>query len=271
MARSYAKILVSVWDEDSDFDDLSMQAQWLYWVLCSHPLLSPAGVLPLQPRKWAKRANDAIVDGILDALAELVAARKLIVDDDTEEVLVRTFVRHDGGARNPNIHKAIVSAIGRIESRRLREAATAELARATTKDQDTRSDEHRPEDHPSDPPEPPDERDTESTCHLHLPPDACDPSSTYGSKSDQTLPNEEEDDPRVAPAVEAIVNQRLNGRALGEKPAYRTATEANVRSDHLVELRRLAAKYPTAPADVLAASAQGDKHSLTHYAEGTPA
>lgn len=272
MARSYAKILVSVWDEDSDFDHLTMQAQWLYWVLCSHPLLSPAGVLPLQPRKWAKRAPDAIQDAILDALTELVQARKVIVDDDTEEVLVRTFVRHDGGARNPNIHKAIVAAIGRIESRRLREAVTLELTRATENQQRERSDERPPEDHPSDPPEDHHERDTESTYHLTPTPDpsdlaSCDPSSADGFKSANPLPDEieEPEDIRIRIALNAIVAQRINGSPKGDKPAYRRAVEADVRSDHLAELKRIAWEWPDAPPDVLAASAQGDNHSLAHY------
>lgn len=127
MARSYFKLLLSTWDPTSDFPDLSTGAQWLYWVLGSHPLLSPAGVLPIQERKWARRATDATLQTVEDALQELVGKGLILVDHDTEEALIRTFIRHDGGARNTNIGKAIAAAITRIESDRLRAVAQFEF------------------------------------------------------------------------------------------------------------------------------------------------
>lgn len=189
MARSFAKIMLSTWDENSDFETLSMEAQWLYWVLLSHPLLSPAGVLPLQPRKWARRASNGDRDAVEDALRELVGKAKIVVDDDTEEVLIRTFIRHDGGAKNPNIHKAIVAAVGRIESPKLRDIAAASLAAASRKDQRTDPDgdrtERRPGDHDEHQSGDDPGRHPESTwslepgaCHLEPEPANCEPSSS---------------------------------------------------------------------------------------------
>jgi hypothetical protein len=272
MARTYAKILLSIWDDESDFDELPMDAQWLYWVLLSHPLLSPAGVLPLQPRKWAKRAPETIADTITNALAKLVEARKVVVDEDTEEVWIRTFIRHDGGARNPNIHKAIAGGVARIESRQLRDLATVALARASQKDQRPDPDEHHPPDRPEDPDEEDAGRHPEPTYDLDpstydLQPASCDPSSADGFNSEHTLPDDEPEDIRIKAAINAIVTARINGSPKGDKPAYKRAVTANVTEDHLAELQRLANKYPTAPADVLAACAQGDKHSLAHYPE----
>ena len=132
MARTYAKSFVSMWDPDSDFLDLPSDAQWLYWVLFSHHLLSPAGVLPLQPRKWATRAKDMTPKRITAALRTLVARRYVLTDDDTVECLVRTFIRHDQGWRTPNIRKSIETSIGRIESEPLRVAARHELTLALT-------------------------------------------------------------------------------------------------------------------------------------------
>lgn len=134
MSRSYAKLFVSVWDSGSDFLDLDTDSQWLYWMLLSHPLLSPAGVLPLQPRKWAKRARGMTERRVLRALNELAGNHKVVVDDDTEEVLIRTFIRHDNGWRTPNVRKSIETSLQRIESGPLRREATLELTHAVTLD-----------------------------------------------------------------------------------------------------------------------------------------
>jgi len=132
MARSYAKLYLSVWDNGGDFLDLTADAQWLYWVLISHPLLTPAGTLPLQPRKWVRRAKGMTYKRIQSALSELVDNNKILVDEDTEELLIRTYIRYDRGWRTPNIRKSIEASISRIESDALRDAATHELTHAET-------------------------------------------------------------------------------------------------------------------------------------------
>lgn len=130
MARRYAKLYTSVWDVTDDFRTLSGDAQRLYFALMSQPHLTPAGVLPLQPRKWATLAADTTPRQIVKALDELVAASKVIVDRDTEEAFIRAFIRRDEGTRMPNAVKSIVRAIATIESQRLREQAEEELAKA---------------------------------------------------------------------------------------------------------------------------------------------
>lgn len=128
MTRSFAKMYVSVWDVGSDFYDLSADAQWLYWTLLGHPLLSPAGVLPLQPRKWAKRARGMTERRVHAALRELSdTGQKVLTDDDTEELAIRTFLQNDKGFRTPNVLKSIHASIMSIESHALRQAATDSL------------------------------------------------------------------------------------------------------------------------------------------------
>jgi hypothetical protein len=130
MARTYAKSYVSMWDAESDFLSLTADAQWLYQALYSHPLLSPAGVLPHQPRKWARKARDMTPKRIAAAVDLLTVERYLLLDEDTEECMVRTFIRHDQGWRTPNIRKSIETSISRIESEALRVSATLELTHA---------------------------------------------------------------------------------------------------------------------------------------------
>ena len=130
MPRTYAKSLTAIWDPGNDFRDLTEGAQRLYWLMYSHPQLSAAGVLPLQPRQWARFASDTTPKKIERYLASLVETRKVLVDDDTDEALVRAFIRTDGGTTSPNGRTAITRAIDSIESKTLRQAAKDELTRA---------------------------------------------------------------------------------------------------------------------------------------------
>ncbi len=133
MARSYARLLVSLWT-DSDFRALKASPQRLYMALLSNPKLSTAGCLPWQVNKWANLAADLTAQQVTDDLNALAAGRFILCDAITEEVLIRSFIRHDGGVRNPNLLKSIESAIVAIESPRLRATATAELAKAQRTD-----------------------------------------------------------------------------------------------------------------------------------------
>lgn len=147
MARSYAKVLLTMWEEEDDFRLLPSGAQRLYIVMLSHAALSPCGLLPLQLRRWARLAPDTTPADMRVALDHLIESHKVLVDEDTEEVFIRTFVRHDGGYRTPNIHRAIQSAIQRIESHPLRRAAWLELSRLEESPQVTSLDETLDETH----------------------------------------------------------------------------------------------------------------------------
>jgi hypothetical protein len=94
MARSHARISVAVWG-DPDYATLTIRAQWLYAHLLAHPRLSLVGTIDLSERRWARLAADAAPEDIEAALSELEAARMLLIDWDTEEVMVRTFTSHD--------------------------------------------------------------------------------------------------------------------------------------------------------------------------------
>jgi hypothetical protein len=231
MPRTFAKLYLSVWD-DPDFLALSADAQRLYLVLFSHKKLSLAGVLPLQPRQWAKTARDALPETVEEALRELVEARFVVVDEDTEEALVRTFVRHDGGATNSNVHKAIRCAIDRVASKRLRATIEYQLALARGEEPQHPDPSEAPSEHPSehpseapteapsvDPSEAPTEAPTERvtsrvtsllpTTNYQLPP--------------SRRPNSSPDPPPPRPVVEAV------GTAEGERqrnPVFDALVEA---------------------------------------------
>lgn len=128
MARGHGRILTSVW-EDDDFLDLTQEQQRLYLFLISQPNLNHAGLLPLTLRRWARKAAGLTPSELDKHLASLHAERFIVVDDDTEELLIRSFVRNDGVWKQPKVMGAMVSGAMEISSRHLRRALVEEMDR----------------------------------------------------------------------------------------------------------------------------------------------
>ncbi|PAU47395.1 hypothetical protein, partial [Streptomyces albireticuli] len=128
MARGHGRILASIW-EDADFLSLGEREQRLYLFLISQPNLNHAGLLDLTLRRWARKAQGLTVTELEKRLAALEEARFIVVDDDTEELLIRSFVRNDGVWRMPKVMGAMVSGALEISSRRLQQALLAEVDR----------------------------------------------------------------------------------------------------------------------------------------------
>lgn len=133
MAREHARILTRIWN-DADFCALPVADQRLYFQLLSQKNLSQAGVLPLQVRKLAKGSAETTEDDVMATLKRLEAARFVFVDVDTEEVLIRSFIRNDGVMKIPNVFKAALRAAVTVESPLLREVLAGELRRTRRKD-----------------------------------------------------------------------------------------------------------------------------------------
>lgn len=128
MAREHARILTRIWS-DLDWRELPPAEQRLYFLLLSQGNVTQAGVLPLQVRKWAKGSKHTSEEDIAEALAVLAAERFVVVDEDTEEVLIRSFIRNDGVLKIPNVLKAALRAATAVESSKLRAALAVELRR----------------------------------------------------------------------------------------------------------------------------------------------
>ncbi|MEG8275728.1 hypothetical protein [Streptomyces sp. AHA2] len=128
MARGHGRILTSIW-EDADFLKLDEREQRFYLFLISQPNLNHAGLLPLTLRRWSRKAKDLTSADVEKRLQSLDEAQFIVVDDDTEELLIRSFVRNDGVWRMPKVMGAMVSGALEISSRRLQEALLAEMDR----------------------------------------------------------------------------------------------------------------------------------------------
>lgn len=128
MARGHGRILTSIW-EDGDFLALEEHEQRLYLFLISQPNLNHAGLLPLTLRRWSRKAKGLTATELEKHLGALAETRFIVLDDDTEELLIRSFVRNDGVWRMPKVMGAMVSGALEISSRRLKLALLEEMDR----------------------------------------------------------------------------------------------------------------------------------------------
>lgn len=128
MARNYAQLFTAIW-RDEDFKALNGSTQRAYLMLVSQGNISAAGLLPFTLRRWAQLAADTTVASLRADIEHLDRIGMVVVDEDTEELLVRSFVRHDNGYRNPRRQPSIRDAAGEVESPRLRRALAVELTR----------------------------------------------------------------------------------------------------------------------------------------------
>lgn len=128
MAREYAKLKSCIWS-DPEWTRCTDNAQRIYCLAFSQPDITYAGVVPYRPRRWASMAKNTTVAAVRRAIAELEAAGFVIIDPSTEELLIRTFVRHDGVLAVPNMARSMVKAYRGILSEHLRSVVLRELAR----------------------------------------------------------------------------------------------------------------------------------------------
>jgi hypothetical protein len=137
MAREYARLLVRIWD-DPDWLNLTSNQQITYLALLSSRDLSWCGVAPLLPKRLAGSSTDLTEGKVRKALDELAngPGRLLVADEGTAEVAVRSFVRHDGILKQPNVTKAMVRAIPKVRSKIIQQAITVELGRKFGEDPD---------------------------------------------------------------------------------------------------------------------------------------
>jgi hypothetical protein len=112
---------------DPDYRALSLEAQWLYKELLID--VDFIGVTDYAPRKLAKIAAGTALMRVETAAAELRAALFIVIDDETGELLVRTFMKHDGLYKQPNMCVAMVKAFRKIGSPTLQGVISHELHR----------------------------------------------------------------------------------------------------------------------------------------------
>lgn len=128
MARDRANIRTDIW-ADTHWRSLSHDAQWLYHFILESPSLNLCGVADWRPAKWSAMAADVSREQIETWAVELEREHFLVIDHDTEEVLVRSFFRHDGILAQPNPMKGAAREFASIGSARIRGVISHELRR----------------------------------------------------------------------------------------------------------------------------------------------
>lgn len=123
--RKEARIRTSVW-RNRDFTALPLACQGLYWMLLSQADITLAGVIPHMPVRWATLCGDT-VDAVETNLSQLEAERFVVVDRDTHEVCIRSFVRHDGATATIKVRRGLWSAWTAILSEEIREIVLDQL------------------------------------------------------------------------------------------------------------------------------------------------
>src|SRR5690625_3965142 len=137
MARSYAQNYLTIWN-DPDFRDISTDAQWLYFTMLTHPTLTSCGVMEWRESRLTAMNRTMTIDRLHGAAWELGEKKLIAVDPETEEALVRSFVRHDGILKSPNKTKALVREHASIASLKLMELVSIEVRRAINEDPNLR-------------------------------------------------------------------------------------------------------------------------------------
>lgn len=124
----YGKLFSRIWN-DPEFTSLDARAQQVYALLVSHSTRNHAGVLPLTLKRWAGSTADSTVENVTAALKRLAAKRFVVIDWDSEELLVRTFIRNDEIYKQPNLMVSALRFCRDVLSPRLRWALFDELTK----------------------------------------------------------------------------------------------------------------------------------------------
>jgi hypothetical protein len=128
VANDYARVVRSIWADD-DFRALSHGAQWLYFHLLTSPAINYAGVTDWRPSRIAALTADLTADAVEAYAVELEGNLYVVIDRDSEECLIRSFVRHDGLMASPNMAAALAKAHAATVSKALRGVVVHELKR----------------------------------------------------------------------------------------------------------------------------------------------
>lgn len=133
MARSEARLQFGMWR--AGLDGATAFEKLVYAVLLTEPTLNHCGVGAIRMSRWAKDASLTVAD-TERTLKGLVAGSWVLLDEDTDEVFVRTLIRNDGVAAQPYVLKGALREALKVESKPIRRALAAELRKLPAKQPD---------------------------------------------------------------------------------------------------------------------------------------
>lgn len=126
MAREKGALNVTVW-QDNDWRALPFPAQHLYLLMWTHPELSYCGVVDYRPGRLAALSGWLSAD-LVELSAQCLEARHfVVVDRDSEEALIRSWLRWDGVMKQPRLPVSMAKAYASTASNRIRGVVVNEL------------------------------------------------------------------------------------------------------------------------------------------------
>lgn len=128
MAREYGRIKTAIWDDD-DFLALTVGAQWLYKMILTQRELNLCGVIRPAYGRWAQFSKDNTPRRVKKWADELAEANYTLTDEDWDELLARTFVRHDLELKSPNVIVGMSQSFDSTHSPLLRQTIICELSK----------------------------------------------------------------------------------------------------------------------------------------------
>lgn len=133
MPRDHTRVNIDIWGDD-DFRDLPVDAQALYWTLWTSPARTYCGSHEWHPGRLAQTAEDWTARRIEHAGAVLSQRLFLIIDAATEECLIRSWIKHDGLWRIPNMSVTMANARSALGSKALRGVIVFEVKKLVAAD-----------------------------------------------------------------------------------------------------------------------------------------
>ncbi|ALF01248.1 replication initiation protein [Arthrobacter phage Brent] len=135
--RKYGKIKLSA-QSDPDWRALSHTAQWLYWALIGSEALTACGSMDYKPKHLQALSPTMNTAGVDAAMDELRARKFVVLDEETDELILRSFIRNDEVVPNPNMMVAVIKAWRKLASLKLRSVIVFELLRLKQENPDAR-------------------------------------------------------------------------------------------------------------------------------------
>lgn len=128
MARRFAQFPVSQWTVPS-YTLLTREQQHTLFMLTTQAKISLCGVIDYIPGRLVLTAADWTPESLDESIRWLAAhdAQWLVVDDMTQEILVRNFIRDDLILGTPNVAQGMAAQFGEVMSPTLQEAIIREL------------------------------------------------------------------------------------------------------------------------------------------------
>jgi hypothetical protein len=133
MARDHTRVNLGIWGDD-DFLDLPVDSQALYWRLWTSADRTYCGTHEWKPGKLTQSAGDWTLERLLAAAAVLSERLFLIIDPVTEECLLRSWIKHDGLWKQPNMAVSMANARASVASKTLRGVIVHEVRKLVDSD-----------------------------------------------------------------------------------------------------------------------------------------